>query len=125
MKTIIAGSRGLDCPNELASVLASLGWKITEVVSGGCRGIDQLGEAWARERGIPVKVFPADWDRHGRAAGPIRNQQMAEYADALVAFWDGRSRGTEHMMACAKARKLHWHIHLTYPGPNSPLPPYR
>lgn len=49
-------------------------------------------------RDIPVKRFPADWDRHGRAAGPIRNCQMAQYADALIAIWDGKSRGTKNMI---------------------------
>ncbi len=68
---------------------------IREVVSGGASGADAAGEDWARSRGIPVRRFPADWQTHGRAAGPIRNRQMAEYADAVVLFPGGR--GTESM----------------------------
>lgn len=64
---------------------------IEEVVCGEARGADTCGKNWALSRGIPVASFPADWDKHGRAAGPIRNQEMAEYAIAegnggLVAF---------------------------------------
>lgn len=78
----------------------------TEIVCGGCRGADRLGERYAREHGIPVVYFPADWDRHGRAAGPIRNREMAEYAGSdahgvLVAFWNGHSRGTADMITTA------------------------
>jgi len=59
---------------------------------------DGLAEEWARENGIPIKRFPADWDKHGKAAGPIRNRAMAEYADALLAVWDGESKGTANMI---------------------------
>jgi hypothetical protein len=69
-----------------------------EVVSGCARGADQLGERWADERGYPVKRFPADWHKHGKRAGYLRNEEMAGYATHLVAFWDGRSRGTKHMI---------------------------
>lgn len=68
------------------------------MVSGGANGVDLLGEQWACSWGIPVKQFMADWSKHGRAAGPIRNRQMAEYADALIAIWDGQSRGTKSMI---------------------------
>lgn len=71
---------------------------ISEVVSGAARGADSLGELFAKENNIPVKQFPADWNAHGRAAGPIRNRQMAEYADVLIAFWDGKSPGTKNMI---------------------------
>lgn len=73
--------------------------QIQELVSGDCSSIspDQFGESWAEKRGIAVKRFPADWNKHGKAAGPIRNAQMADYADTCVAFWDGESRGTKDM----------------------------
>lgn len=83
MKLIVAGGR--DWRDVEASRLAlydiyvTLEGAIEEVVVGGARGADAIGEAWARERKIPVKVFAADWDKHGRAAGPIRNREMAEY----------------------------------------------
>ena len=76
------------------------------IVSGTARGADQLGERYAAERGYQVRRFPADWDRHGKAAGPIRNALMADSADALIAFWDGMSRGTKNMIDTAKNRGL-------------------
>jgi hypothetical protein len=68
-----------------------------EVVSGCASGIDTCGEIFAADVGIPVTKFPADWDRLGPKAGPIRNAQMAEYADALLLIWDGQSRGSANM----------------------------
>lgn len=79
---------------------------ITEVVSGGAKGVDSLGEVWAHSMGVPVKVFPADWDKHGKKAGFVRNAEMAEYADALIAVWDGQSRGTYDMIRKAEAFDL-------------------
>lgn len=58
-------------------------------------GADSLGEQFAKEHGLSCELHPADWNKHGRAAGPIRNAQMAEISDALIAFWDGKSRGTK------------------------------
>jgi hypothetical protein len=101
MKTIIAGSRGFTDYSVLHFFLSINPWEITEVVSGTARGADKLGERYAEENGISVKRFPADWDTHGKRAGYIRNSEMADYADALVAFWDGESRGTKHMIDLA------------------------
>jgi len=69
-----------------------------EIVSGMARGADLLGEKYAIENGFPIKHFPADWKLNKKAAGPIRNEQMAQYADFLVAFWDGWSTGTADMV---------------------------
>ena len=101
MKTIIAGSRNYYDYTQLAKELEHYlenHASITEIVSGGATGTDQLGECFARNFNIPVRVFAANWTEHGRAAGPIRNRQMAQYADALVAFWDFESRGTKNMI---------------------------
>jgi hypothetical protein len=76
-----------------------------EIVSGKARGADRLGEQFAEQYGIKVAEFPADWDL-GKAAGYIRNKDMAEYADALIAFWNGSSRGTMHMINLAKEKGL-------------------
>lgn len=76
------------------------------VVSGTARGADRLGERYARERGYEIRRFPADWDNDGNAAGPIRNAKMAANADALIAFWDGKSRGTRSMIDIAKEKGL-------------------
>jgi hypothetical protein len=100
MKVIIAGSRkfnDLDLLTEELDRFHSLN-KITEVVCGGAKGADQLGEDWALSRNIPVKVFWPNWDKFGRSAGPIRNKEMGDYADSLIAFWDGKSRGTKNMI---------------------------
>lgn len=72
-----------------------------EIVSGGAPGADALGEEWAFRHCLPVKRFDVDWQTHGRAAGPIRNREMAGYADALVLFWDGKSRGSADMLRAA------------------------
>lgn len=72
------------------------------VISGAARGADQLGERYARERGLGLVQLPADWDAHGKRAGYLRNVAMAEKAQALIAFWDGKSRGTEHMIRIAR-----------------------
>ena len=77
-----------------------------QVVSGGAFGADALGERYAREHGYPVKRFPADWEKHGTAAGPIRNREMAENGDVLVAFWDLHSRGTASMIYEAQKKDL-------------------
>ena len=68
-----------------------------EIVSGRATGIDSCGEMYASDAGVPIKYFPADWNKLGRSAGPIRNAQMAEYADALLLIWDGISRGSANM----------------------------
>lgn len=104
MRTIIAGSRtirSLDLVRE-ATYQALFRWRIpiSEVVSGTAYGVDKLGETVAQSLQVPVKKFPAPWDMHGKMAGPIRNREMADYADALIAVWDGQSRGTEHMIKC-------------------------
>lgn len=106
MKTIIAGGRDYRLSDDDYAFLESEVANITEVVCGGAHGADEYGRQWARINGIPVKMFPADWKSHGRAAGPIRNRQMAEYADRLIAFWDGKSRGTKSMIDEATKRGL-------------------
>lgn len=99
MKVIIAGSRTITDINHIWSAMSCLFTdNFTEIVSGMAIGVDTLGEQWAEENGIAIKHFPADWKNNGKAAGAIRNIQMANYADILVAIWDGKSRGTKHMI---------------------------
>lgn len=76
------------------------------IVSGTARGADFLGEVYAKKNGFRVERYPANWDSDGKAAGPIRNAQMADVADALIAFWDGRSRGTKNMIDVATSKGL-------------------
>lgn len=87
-----------------------------EIVSGTARGADQLGERLAAEDGFSLKRFPADWNTYGKRAGYLRNEQMAKYAvsdghyGVLVAFWDGVSRGTKHMIDLANKHGLEVHV---------------
>src|SRR3954470_22491542 len=101
LRVIVAGSRNVTEFYIVARALNCCKLNIGEVVSGCARGVDSLGEQWARLSGIKVKQFPADWNAHGRGAGFIRNIEMARYADALVAIWDGKSPGTKHMIETA------------------------
>lgn len=81
-----------------------------ELVCGMARGADLLGLQWAKEYRVPWKEFPAEWDLYGRSAGYRRNAEMADYADVLIAFWDGDSKGTKHMIECMKKLKKEVHI---------------
>ena len=98
MKVIIAGGRDFNNANLVTETMNELNIIVSEVVCGDAKGADTLGEAWASANGIPVKHYPAAGDTYGRSAGIIRNKQMAEYADFLVAFWDGKSHGTKNMI---------------------------
>lgn len=114
MRVIIAGSRTI--------TRLSLVWlavrdaerdssiTITELVSGHAQGVDRLGERYAVEKGIRIKVFEAQWERFGRSAGFRRNRDMVEYAAALIAIWDGASRGTADMIYKARAHGLKVHV---------------
>lgn len=103
MKLIIAGGRDYQFTQSDFDLLDGLRLKhpVEEVVSGGATGADSGGEDWAKSREIPVKGFPADWKTYGKAAGPMRNQAMASYADAVALFPGGK--GTASMYRIAKA----------------------
>lgn len=108
MKVIIAGGRDFLDYDLLKSIcdhmLSNL--NSVEIVSGGAKGADLLGERYANESGIPCKIFPADWEKYGKGAGYKRNSEMAVYANCLIAFWNGESRGTRHMINTAKKHGL-------------------
>ena len=109
MRTIIAGSRGILSYRHLLDAIkaaAFVGFTPTVVLSGTASGVDQLGERWARENKVPLELYPADWAKHGRRAGHLRNIVMAEKAEALIAVWDGSSPGTRHMIDAARKRGL-------------------
>ena len=111
MKTIIAGSRTVARYEAVCAAIEASGFTITEVVSGTAKGPDSLGEVWAVNNMVRVKKFPADWDRYGKRAGFIRNAAMADYAEALIAVWDGQSRGTEHMIRVARNKGLKIYVY--------------
>lgn len=106
MKVIIAGSRSADDYYELLTAITLAEFTIDEVVSGGARGADKLGERFALSSDIPIRKFIPDWNRYGKSAGFRRNIEMADYADALIALWDGNSRGTNHMIQIAQKKGL-------------------
>lgn len=106
MKVVIAGIRYKDPENKIiyddyafvAKCINQSKFDITDVVCGKAIGVDTLGEQWAILNDIPVEPFPADWNTHKKAAGPIRNMKMAEYSDAAIIIWDGKSSGTYNMI---------------------------
>ena len=104
MKLAIVGSRHfLDYSWMLDCLLSHFRLEdIDTVISGGARGADALAERFAYEYGIPLVVVQADWDRHGRRAGPIRNTEIVRQADAVAAFWDGVSAGTRDTVTKAR-----------------------
>lgn len=113
MVVICAGSRGITDYDLFCTVIRDSGFAITEIVSGRAKGVDMMGERWAKEHDIPCSKFPADWNLYGKSAGYIRNGHMAGYARAhcdagggLIALWDGVSSGTRHMIDLAREHKL-------------------
>lgn len=120
MNIIVAGGRDFNDYELLCEEMKTHPYADITIIQGGQvttnyktgekYGADYLGGKWAHENNIPCKVFTADWEMHGNAAGPIRNQEMAREADILIAFWDGKSRGTKNMIDNANQLGLEVHI---------------
>ena len=106
MKVIIAGSRTISNRGLIRQAMDDSEFKIDEAVCGMARGVDSEARWIAMFRGIPVKEFPANWGLYGKRAGHIRNAQMADYADALILIWDGKSRGSANMLNTARDKGL-------------------
>ena len=124
MRVIIAGSRDFNDFKLLESNLHKIFKQLAdeklisvwinesniEVVCGKAKGADTLGEQFAQIYHFPIKYFPADWDTYGKSAGYRRNAEMANYAKedngVLIAFWDGKSKGTKHMIDTAKSSSI-------------------
>lgn len=110
MKIIIAGGRDFSDYDKLCKevdfALSKCEISRVEIVSGAAKGADSLGEKYARDHGIKLKQFSADWEKYGKAAGYKRNSEMGNYADALIAFWDGKSKGTFNMINIANKKGL-------------------
>ena len=109
-KLIVAGTR---CFNDYTFMIDKLDFLLSnkssseiEIVSGGARGADSLGEKYAKHRGYKLTIFKANWDLYGKSAGYRRNAEMADYADACVVFWDGKSKGTKHMIDLANKKGI-------------------
>lgn len=101
MKLIIAGGRNIPhniAEEKILQFFSTPGLPlVTEIVSGCAHGVDAQAFMSSKYFNLPFKGFPADWAKHGKSAGPIRNRQMAKYGDALLLIWDGRSRGSSSM----------------------------
>jgi hypothetical protein len=109
-RLLVAGSRTFDdyemMRSNLDAWIAEWGLKKPVIVSGTARGADKLGERYAAERSLEIASFPAPWNTLGRAAGPLRNTQMAWYSTHAAVFWDGSSSGSKHMFKTAKESRL-------------------
>lgn len=127
MKLAVVGSRTLDHERYRVTVyklIAIHGHDLTEIVSGGARGIDTFAADYAREHKVPLKVFLPDWQQFGRSAGYRRNVQIIVYADEVLALWDGKSPGTQHSVNLSRQyqRPCHlYHIVSTSKGVERPL----
>ena len=117
VRIIIAGSRDFNNYKKLETTMDDYLKSVrdeVEIICGGARGADSLGEIYAQFHNIKCVKFPADWDKYGKSAGYRRNVQMAEYAEKengiLFAFWDGQSKGTKHMIDIANQHGLEVHI---------------
>lgn len=117
MKTIIAGSRAGVNLIDVAWAVQNCGWEITHVVSGGAEGVDQMGEGIANALKLPLTIYKPNYERYGRHLAPrARNTEMANNAEALVAVWDGSSKGTMHMIRVASQKGLKVFVHCVGKG---------
>jgi hypothetical protein len=107
MKLAIIGSRTFNDYDLLCEKLNRINSinKITLIVSGGANGADKLGEKYANENNILTKIFLPDWEKFGKKAGYLRNINIINEAECIIAFWDGVSKGTEHSINLAKENK--------------------
>ena len=102
MKIAVIGSRNL-AVDDIDKYIPA---ECEEIVSGGARGIDKCAEEYAKAKGLTLTVFLPDYERYGRGAPIVRNKQIVDYADSIVAFWDGASRGTKSVIDyCGKTGK--------------------
>lgn len=104
MKVIVAGGRDFSNYDLMCQKLDNIFSRLAEVVivCGEAKGADSLGRRYAEEHGYKILSYPADWAKYGKSAGFKRNIEMSKVSDALVAFWDGKSKGTKHMIDLMK-----------------------
>lgn len=119
-RVIVCGSRDWIDRELIAYVIAEHGAEHGDslvIVHGAARGADRIADEEALVLGIATEAHPADWKRHGKAAGHIRNEEMAKLGAVKVeAFWDGKSRGTWNMIEAAKRHSIPWALHCGRPG---------
>lgn len=110
-RIIIAGGRDFDDYSLLQSKCLPIIERLMAdydviIMSGHAKGADMLGERFTEEHGLKLKVYPADWKAHYRSAGFRRNEQMGDIANGLIAFWNGESHGTKHMIEYARSKEV-------------------
>jgi hypothetical protein len=113
MKIVIAGGRYFTDYKILCQFCDEIlqNQNMIKILSGGARGADLLGENYAKERNYKLVRFPAAWNKYGKRAGVLRNAEMAKYADFLIAFWDGKSKGTLSMINLAEKQGLKVYVY--------------
>ena len=109
---IVCGSRSFVAYSMLCQTLDEVfaAKKPTAIICGEAKGVDTLGKQYAVAHHIQVLSFPANWEKHGRGAGFIRNAEMLKHADTVVAFWDGKSKGTKHMIDISRKAGIAVHV---------------
>lgn len=103
MKLAIIGSRSFDNYDFLKTRFKDIG-EIEVVISGGAKGADALAEKWALENNIPTKIFLPDFKKFGRGAYRMRNEEIVNLSDEIIAFWDGKSKGTKNSITYARKK---------------------
>lgn len=102
MKVAIIGSRSL----EITNIGKYLPEGVTEIVSGGAKGVDRCAEEYAKVHGIKFTLFPTDYDKYGKSAPLKKNMQIIDYSDLVIAFWEGNSKGSKYIIEnCKKKNK--------------------
>ena len=112
MRVIIAGTRLFRNDAVVREAIQESGFRIIEILSGGSNGVDESAERIAAENAIPRRLFPANWREYGICSDRRRNLEMSVYADALIAVWDGKSRGTQHMIEAMKKAGKPVYVHI-------------
>lgn len=114
LKVIIAGSRSILEMAHVEKAISLAGFVISEVVCGEATGVDTLGKVWARKNGVAIRSFRPNWypmGAYNKLAGFERNEEMGDYADALIAVYDGKSGGTKHMINYMKKLNKKYFVH--------------
>ena len=122
MRLIIAGSRNIDKIQHLYNAILTFELQdvirneVTEIISGGAKGADTLGEILAEKLNIKLKRMPANWNKYGKSAGYRRNKEMSQCADSCLVLYNGSSKGSQHMIDLAKEAGLKLWVYYVYIG---------
>jgi hypothetical protein len=113
LRLAIVGSRTFKNFKRFKEILDKLrgnGLKVSRITSGGAIGADSLAEKYAKQNDIPLHIYKPDWDKYGKRAGFIRNHEIVDNSDFLIAFWNGVSKGTQHSIMLAEQKQIDYRI---------------